>query len=272
MLASLKDRQYLEIVLDWTQIRKDHVLVFSIPYHKRSISLFWIVASPEDYSPNELERECVCRFLAVTPADLRNKLVFVADRGFAKAEFFQFLTELHVKFVIRVCGQVWIKSRSYKGWIKRAPLSSRRVKWIVDVMYHKTKGITFNLLLKYIKDDPWYIASNIDDVDTVFGMYVRRMTIEEGFRDIKDGLMFKRLRVSNAAKVGKMLLAGVLVYLFALIIGSQAERCPELVQCISTLPKRKGSKILLSVFRIGLILIGRCQSINSPLHLVPEKL
>lgn len=80
-------------------------------------------------------------------------------------------------------------------------------------------------------------------------IYSHRMTIEEGFQDMKDGLLFKRLRLSRVDKVDKMLLARVLAYLFALMIGSQAEQYPEIIQQISTLPKNKKTK-LLSIFRI----------------------
>jgi len=96
------------------------------------------------------------------------------------------------------------------------------------------------------------------------------MTIEEGFRDLKDGLFFKRLRLSRVDKVGKLLLAGVLVYLFALIIGSQAERYPELLQLISVLPKK--AQKLLSIFNTGIIIIRKWPSIKLPIDLVPETL
>jgi hypothetical protein len=269
-LTALKDRKYLEITLDWTQIRKDHILAFSIPYHKRSIPLFWIVAPPENFSPNKLERECLHYFLAAVPFDLRNKLVFVADRGFGKANFLEFLLRLEVKFVIRVAGKVWIKTKGYQGCVNQVPISARRIEWLSGVLYRKTRSITLNLLLKYKKDDSWYLASNINCADTVLNIYTRRMTIEEGFRDLKDGLMFKRLRLSRADKVGKLLLAGVLAYLFALIIGSQAERHPELIQLISILPKREAAQKLLSIFSVGMIITRKRPSIKLPLRLVPE--
>jgi len=248
------------------------VLAFSIPYHKRAIPLYWTVVSPDDYSPHVLERESIRRFLMAVPRRLRPKLVFVADRGFADVEFFRFLMKLRIKFVIRICGKVFINSRRYKGWVKRIPLSPGKVRWLPDVVYHRAKPMTVNLLLKYEQDDPLYIATTIDCAETVLRTYARRMRIEESFRDIKDGLLFKRLRLSRADKVGKMLLAGVLVYLFALMIGSQAEKHPELIKVISLLPRTKNAKKLLSVFRIGLIIITRCPSTNFPLHLVPEAL
>jgi|GEM_PF-2478470 len=93
------------------------------------------------------------------------------------------------------------------------------------------------------------------------------MTIEEGFRDIKHGLLFKRLRLSSVDRVVKMLLVGVLAHLFALIIGSQAGCYPQIIQYISIPSKRKK---LLSVFRVGLIILHKYLSMKLPLRLVPE--
>jgi hypothetical protein len=268
-LTALKDREYLEIILDWTQIRQDHVLVFSIPYHKRSIPLFWLIVSPDDYSPNKLEQEAIINFLSAVPQNLRDKLVFVGDRGFAKVEFLQFLDDLEVKFAIRVCGKVWIKTNRYQGLVKNISFSSNKIKWLFNVKYHKREQMVLNLLLKYDRDDSWYLASNIDDADEILMIYRRRMTIEEGFRDIKDGLLFNRLRLSRVDKVAKMLLVGVIAYLFAMIIGSQVERYPEIIQYVSILSKRK--KKLLSIFRIGLTIL-RKYIVKVPLRLVPEAL
>ncbi len=88
---------------DWTKIRQYPVLSFSTPYHKRAIPLLWLVADPTDFSPNKLEREAIQYFLIQIPPALRPKLVFIADRGYAKTELFHFLNELKMNFVIRVC-------------------------------------------------------------------------------------------------------------------------------------------------------------------------
>ncbi|MEO0127368.1 MAG: transposase, partial [candidate division WOR-3 bacterium] len=115
-----------------------------------------------------------------------------------------------------------------------------------------------------------YIVTDLSSAKLVLESYGRRMLIEESFRDIKDGLLFKRLRLSRADKVGKMLLVGVLVYLFILIIGVQATKYHQLIEEISILPKIKKSKRLLSVFRIGLLVAGRCNSIKFLLRLTSE--
>ncbi len=268
ILNNLKDRKYLEIILDWTQIRQDHVLVFSIPYHRRSIPLYWLVAPPDNFSPHQLERQALLYFIRSIPSDLQRKLVFVADRGFGNVEFFRFLQALGLKFVIRVCGKVWIKVKGYQGCLNQVPLSGRKIKWLSGVFYHKSRPLRLSLVLKDHRSDPWYLASNLTQSVEILTIYRRRMTIEEGFRDLKDGLLFKRLRLSTAEKVGKMLLVGVLAYLFVLIIGSQAEQYPAIIQLVSIFSKK--SKKLLSIFRLGLIISRKFILTKIPLQLIPE--
>jgi len=238
--------------------------------HRESIPLLWLVADPADFSLNKLERDAICHFLAQIPAELCPKLVFIADRGYAKTELFHFLNELKMNFVIGVCGKVWITTKNYQGWISKVPLSVGAIKWLPRVLFHKKNGVVLKLLIKYEKDEPLYIVTNLSSPQLVLEIYGRRMLIEEGFRDIKDGLLFKRLKLSRADKVGKMLLVGVLVYLFILIVGAQVLKYRQLIEKISILPKSRESKRLLSVFRIGLLVAGRCESIKFLLHLVPE--
>ncbi|MGQ9817051.1 MAG: hypothetical protein ACUVQ3_03770, partial [bacterium] len=88
--------------------------------------------------------------------------------------------------------KVWIKIKGYQGCVNQLPILPRKIKWLTGVSYRKTGGMTLNLLLKYQQDDAWYLASNINCADVVLAIYTRRMTIEEGFRDIKDGLLFSR--------------------------------------------------------------------------------
>ncbi len=138
------------------------------------------------------------------------------------------------------------------------------------VRYRKKNGAVLNLLIKYEKADPLYIVTNLSSPELVLAIYGRRMLIEEGFRDLKDGLLFKRLKLSRADKVGKMLLVGVLVYLFILMVGAQAIKYHQLIEEISILPRQRESKRLLSIFKIGLLVAGRCKSIKFRCCLFPE--
>ncbi|MCX7996058.1 MAG: transposase [candidate division WOR-3 bacterium] len=271
ILTALKDRKWLEIMCDWTKIRQYPVLFFSIPYHKRAIPLLWLVADPDDFSPNKLEQETIRYFLAHVPQSLRAKLVFVADRGYAKTELFTFLIALRIHFVIRVCGKVWVTTKDYQGWINWIPLAPDEIKWFSGVLYRRKDGVVLNLLIKHERDDPWYIVTDLPNAKLVLAIYGRRMLIEEGFRDLKSDLSFKLLRLSRADKVGKMLLVGVLVYVFVLLVGAQALKYHQLIEEISILPKAKKSRRLLSVFRIGLSVAGRCNSIKFQICLIPER-
>ncbi|MGQ9535394.1 MAG: transposase [bacterium] len=69
-------------------------------------------------------------------------------------------------------------------------------------MYRKTHGVVLNLLVKDETTDHVYLVSKLNNAETVLRIYARRMTIEEGFRDLKNGFLFNRLRLSHPDKVG----------------------------------------------------------------------
>ncbi|MGQ9701644.1 MAG: hypothetical protein ACUVQT_04225 [bacterium] len=98
--------------------------------------------------------------------------------------------------------------------------------------------------------------TNLSSPELVLALYRGQMLIEEGFQDIKDGSLFKRLNLSRADKIG------VLVYLFILMIGAQAIKYRWLLEEVSILRKSNGTKRLLSIFRIGLLVAGRANQSN----------
>ncbi|MGQ9818045.1 MAG: hypothetical protein ACUVQ3_08895 [bacterium] len=78
--------------------------------------------------------------------------------------------------------------------------------------------------------------TNLSSPELVLALYRGQMLIEDGFQDIKDGLLFKRLNLSRVDKIG------VLVYLFILMIGAQAIKYRWLLEEVSILRKSKGTK------------------------------
>jgi len=266
LLTAVRDRRYLAIIIDWTKIRRDYLLVFSLPYRRRAVPLYWAVVGPADYEQNAVERRLVRQFLAVVPAALRSKLVFIGDRGFGKSEWLRWLGTQGVGYVMRVKGKVWLATSAYQGWLSRYPLRAGQTRWLPDVTYHRAYRLGLNLLLKHEPADPVYLATNLTEADTVLALYAQRMTIEEGFRDIKHGLGFGRLRVADAERVGKLLLVGVLAYLFIILLGMAVIRRRRLWDAIIN-PRCKS---LLSVFRLGLFYMGRATAPPYRIALEPD--
>ncbi len=128
-LEWLKTRKYLEILVDWTKIGRYSALYLSLPYKKRAIRLFWRVADylDDESWQNMIEQECLKAFINFVPEYLRSKIVMVADRGFGKVEFFKFLKEMEVNFVIREKGDVWVKYGKFSGCLRQERFSKRKI-------------------------------------------------------------------------------------------------------------------------------------------------
>lgn len=256
----LKDRKYLEILIDWTKVGCYSVLYLSLPYKKRAIPLFWrAVDYTDDESwQNKIERECIKTFVSLVPQYLRSKLVIVADRGFGKVEFFKFLKKLEVNFAIRVKGDVWVKHGRFTNCLRRVNFGKRKIRWWRNVLYHKTEQECLNLLLKYEVKDSLYITTNLSDAHDVLTIYSHRMRIEESFRDLKNKHCFslREAKLGNTIKLEKLILVVVIAYMFVILFGAACECVKYLVNLVS-MPKKKKMCKLLSSFRLGLALLKK---------------
>jgi hypothetical protein len=56
------------------------------------------------------------------------KVVIVADRGFQRADFLDYLNQQGFSFVIRVKGDAWAECARYKGKLRDYPLSVGRTR------------------------------------------------------------------------------------------------------------------------------------------------
>ncbi|MGQ9701643.1 MAG: hypothetical protein ACUVQT_04220 [bacterium] len=55
------------------------------------------------------------------------------DLGYDTASYLlpiPLLHELKMNFVIRVCGTVWITTKSYQCWISKVPVSADGLRWL----------------------------------------------------------------------------------------------------------------------------------------------
>ncbi|MEO0161331.1 MAG: transposase, partial [candidate division WOR-3 bacterium] len=206
---------------------------------------------------NTIERECLKTFISLVPQYLRSKIVIVGDRGFGKVGFIKFLKGLGVNFVIRVKGDVWVRYGKFSGCLKRVRFSDRKILWWCKVCYQKKEQEPVNLLLKYERDDPLYIVTNLSDSSVVLEIYGHRMRIEESFRDFKNERYFslRAAGLKGVVKMEKLILVTVVAYMFVILFGAVSEGIKEFVDLVSMV--KNGKKKLLSSFRLGLELLDK---------------
>lgn len=155
----------LPLALDWTSAGGYELLVAALPWRGRALPLWTHVCRQkwQDLltSRNHLE-ETLIRALTATLRQARPDLrpVWIADRGFARLNLFQFLAELGVDFCIRVDAQTKIAWQGQKLLLRSMPVQPGQVCWLEGVTYRpegrpfERGGIRVNLLVAWKRPQP----------------------------------------------------------------------------------------------------------------------
>jgi hypothetical protein len=148
-------------------------------------------------SRNHLEHA----FIAAVTSALRAvrpqmRLVWIADRGFARLSLFQFLAGLGVDLLIRVNAKTKIAWRGRNLLLSELAVKPGQTLWLEGVSYRpqgrpfERGGIRVNLLVAWKRArkkppqglEPWYVVTSLESPQQALAYYRRRMRIEEGFR------------------------------------------------------------------------------------------
>ena len=163
------------------------------------------------------------------------KVVIIADRGFRRAALLKFLRELGLHYVIRVCGNVWVSTSNsareqYTGILGNISLKEGQRKYMWNVSLQQTMGVPTHLVLGKVKAEkgkkiePWYIATDLENLDKAYRYYEKRMWIEEMFRDFKSRFHWCEYKAESEA--GREMLTFLLMmsYTIVLFLGCQVQR------------------------------------------------
>jgi len=256
------------VALDWTSIGDYMLLEASLIIGRRAVPIAWrcVWESHYDKSRND-EEEQVVEQLIQAAGD--RDWVLVADRGFGRADFFRWLNERKVKFVIRVTGQTFIEHPWFTGAIGNLPRRARSGWMYRNVRYRKQSPVVLNLACHHREPapEPWYLATNMDiSAPKAASLYAKRMGIEEGIRDQKTGLGLKHLWLGSPDRMERAMILVALAVILAVLTGAASVARGDRLY-LSNL-KRTGPP--LSLFALGLRIINQyprlLSSSRRPLH------
>lgn len=230
-IAHAHPHRRIALALDWTDLGDYMGLWLSIPYHGRALPLgCWVLEKKlAEGSMTAVEEEMLTYFLEALPEELRQHIVILADRGFAKSELMQELSDRKVSWVIRqprnhhVCIDGTWRALSE---IAPAPGEDRLFH---DVQIPHATPVAAHLAVRRLavgrandpNDDVWYLATNVEDLLQAISWYALRFQIEEMFRDLKSRLHMERHHLGTEESVSKMMLIVALAYLVVLEDGTQ---------------------------------------------------
>jgi hypothetical protein len=252
----IKAKDYLEIIIDWTSVHPFQVLSALVPVEGRAVPVLqWAIEKTNLKAyQNTFEMLFISSLRRCLPKKWR--VVIVADRGFQRAEFLQFLKRLGLSFVIRVKGDAFIKLGRYEGKLREYPLAVGQCFKLREVVYHKTKRYEMNIVLNCArlegKISSWLLATDLGlSARQIVEIYRRRFWCEESFRDQKQEFELEAVRVKQSSRLENLLLALAIVLLILAVIGMRANKLGYADKYCT----RKKKRVVLSWVQVALNLL-----------------
>ncbi len=252
----LKPIQPLEIIIDWTSVWPYQVLSALVPVAGRAVPVLqWAVARDQlKAQQNTIEMQFIDALRRCLPKHW--KVVIVADRGFQRVAFLQYLDRQGCGYIIRVKGDACVEMAGYTGKLRDYRLAVGQCFKLSKVTYHKTKRYELKVVLNCEKRDSkvcsWMLATNLGlTARQTVAIYARRFWCEESFRDQKQEFELEGVRVKQAARLENLLLVLAIGLMILAVIGMRGNK----LACAEKFCPRKKKPALLSWAQIALHLL-----------------
>lgn len=252
----IKPKDYLEVIIDWTSCQPFMILSALVPVSGRAVPVLqWAI---EKSSLKAYQNTYEMLFIASLRrcVEKRWRVIVVADRGFQRADFLDYLKQQGFHFVIRVKGDAWIECGRYGGKLRDYTLSVGQCFKLRDVCYHKTKRYRMKVVLNSArikgKECSWLLATDLGlTARQVVNIYRRRFWCEESFRDLKQEFELESVRVTKAARLENLLVALAIVVLMIAVIGVRGNKLGYEDKFCT----RKKGRVVLSWVQVALNLL-----------------
>lgn len=249
-------RKRIVLCLDWTSWgERFSLLVASVAIEKRSIPVAVsavrknLLARSQNLWEETFLRLCTDRLKSAGV-----KAVWLCDRGFHRVMWLLALKQLKQEFVVRLQRDVLCEIDGQKQLLGKIPLdrgSYRDFGWVNLRVDGKVKVRLIGVWATEAKE-VWWLATNLKlSVAEIVGLYDRRMSIEEQFRDSKGtrfGLKLRWTCFEKGEYLERMfLLVGVAMLLWTSLGRALEKQMPKVrLKCCR-------HRARLSLLRIGIL-------------------
>jgi hypothetical protein len=257
----------LIVSLDWTDIRAFQTLMASAVFQGRSVPLCWASCLKHVYDGHKSRNAFEESLLLVLRSMIApsQKVIVLADRGFARTELARFCQGQQMDYVIRINPNVHVRCASYTGKLLDYPVQKGICKRLSRVSYRSHHPVTQHIVIRWLRglpakrDECWFLMSSLPAGPAqISDLYGRRMTIEELFRDHKskrNGWSLRDTQVTRADRLDRLLLILALAYLLLCGLGLLALKIGHPRQwCSNNRPRE------CSVFVVGQIMLDRLKA------------
>jgi Transposase DDE domain len=183
----------LIIALDRTAWQENNILMASAIYQKRAFPIFGILLSKKGAS-NLREQQIVLR--PVIKLFKAHQIVIVGDREFHSVDLAQWIDPQGVKFVLRQKKDTNFRRSGRKfNSLSSLQIAPGQREFFSEINITQKKGFgRFNLAVYWRRKyknkqekDPWYLLTNLGDLETTVKAYKQRWGIEAMFKNCKTG-------------------------------------------------------------------------------------
>jgi hypothetical protein len=183
-------RRQIILCLDWTAWgERFSVLTASVCLEKRSIPVAVSAVKKRLLARSQnLWEETFLRLCVDCLRRAGVKAIWLCDRGFHHVEWLARLQQLHQQFVVRLQRDVFVEINGTKQLLKSMSLGQGQYKDFGWVKLRVEGRVRVRLIGVWAMESKeiWWLATSLESsVAEVVGLYDRRMSIEEQFRDTK---------------------------------------------------------------------------------------
>ena len=239
------------VALDWTEkIGRWSVLMSAIIARGRAIPVWWTVNDKDEARAASVEPSHLQGLLQMLPP--AKKVILLADRGFDTSGFLHLLLlQERLSFVTRFAAGISVQPLGAQAGIMiedtdLLPDVPTDLGW---VLYTKVSPVWVRVVRMHDRRqaEPWNLATNLDlPADKIVRLYARRFSIEELFRDLKDGGWGLDRTKLQAKALEVMLFIVMVAYVISMAVGVHVEESQNYKGY-----QAQSGKRALSLFRLG---------------------
>ena len=204
------------------------------------------------HSSGKVQKALLAHVRALLPENAR--VIVAGDSEFGAVEVMRQLNEWQWQYVLRQKSshlvQLLGKERQAFGDL----VQKGQCLWLGEGLLTAQHAFRVNLLAQWKpgEQDPWLLATNLDNLHAALKAYSRRMWIEEMFGDFKGhGFDLESSHLRDFIKLSRLTFAVALLYVWLIAFGSQVANSGKryLVD--------RSDRGDLSIFQVGLRMIAR---------------
>jgi len=262
LLTALARQRPLVFVMDASEVGRGCLaLVVSVLYAHRALPVAWLVVQgSKGHFPAEAHLRLLRAVMDLLP--LETTAIFLGDGEFDSVELQQVIDARGWTYVCRTAKNTRVQVGDEWRNVAAIDVQRGRKKMWRQVRFTQAAYGPVQVIgwWSAAHDEPLYLVTNLTDRDEACRCYQKRMHIETLFSDQKSrGFHLHRSHLSDPARLGRLLIAACLAYLWIIYLGVLAVR--EHWQTVIHRTKRCD----LSLFQLGLRLLDYLLNEDAPL-------